>query len=240
MAKPLSSLLPEMETRLAGWQQLQYRLSHVKAPKLRPTITISREFGCEGFPLAERLKALFEASSEEPWNIYDKTLLEKVADEQGISMTLLQGLGDMSRALDALGLHPSGHVTHDEAFAKVAKRLVQIAKVGNAVIVGRGGATLCSHLRNCFHFRLEASFAWRVACMAKRLDVSMEEAEETVKINSKLRERFISQSLGVDIRQVQHYDAVFNNERNDVEAIAQAIFAYVKTAWPSRERLPKD
>jgi len=234
VAKPLSSLPPEVEARLSGWEQLQYRLSHVKAPTLRPTITISRQFGCEGFPLAERLKVLFEAASSEPWAIYDKTLIEKVSDEHGISMTLLQGLGDMSRALEVLGLHPSNHVTHDEAFARVAKYIVQIAEVGNAIIVGRGGAILCTGLRNSYHFRLEGSLDWRIASMAKRLDISPAEAAETVKTNTKLREKFISHCLGADITQAHHYDAVFNNERHSVEEIAQAILAYVRSAWKEK------
>lgn len=234
MAKSLSSLPPEVETRLSGWEQLQYRLSHQKVPKLRPTLTLSRQFGCEAFPLAERLKVLFEEAAGEPWAIYDKTLIEKVADEHNIPMNLLKNLGDMSRALELLGLHPSNHVTHDEAFARVSKYLVQIGEVGNAVIVGRGGAILCAGLRNSYHFRLEASLDWRIASMAKRLDISLAEAAETVKANTKLREKFISHCLGVDITEVRHYDAVFNNERHGVEEIAQAIFGYVRSAWKEK------
>lgn len=234
MSKALSSLPPEVEHRLSGWEQLQYRLSLTQEPRLRPSLTISRQFGCEGFPLAERLKTLFEKASGEPWNIYDKTLIERVSEEQGISMNLLQRLGDMSRALEALGLHPSGHVTHDEAFAKVAKHLLKIARVGNAVIVGRGGASLCAGLKNCYHFRLEAGEAWRVASLMKRLEVSRSEAEETVKAGSKLRERFVSQCLGEDITQHRHYDAIFNNERHSVEEIAQAILSYVRSGWAEK------
>jgi cytidylate kinase len=223
-----------VENRLSGWEQLQYRLALTQEPKLRPSITISRQFGCEGFPLAERLKVLFERAAGEPWNIYDKTLIETVSEEQGISLNLLRRLGDMSHALEALGLHPSGHMTHDEAFAKVAKYLVKIAGVGNAVIVGRGGATLCAGLKNCFHFRLEAGEAWRVGSIQNRLELSREEAAEAVKSGSRLRERFVSQCLGADITQHRHYDAIFNNERHDVEEIAQGILAYVRSAWPEK------
>jgi len=234
VSKALSSLPPAVENRLAGWEQLQYRLTLTPEVRLRPSITISRQFGCEGFPLAERLKDLFEKASGEPWNIYDKSLIEKVSEEQGISLNLLKRLGDMSRALESLGLHPSGHVTHDEAFAKVAKHLVKIARVGNAVIVGRGGATLCAGLKNCYHFRLEASEEWRVGSIMKRLETSRAEAEEAVKAGSRLREKFVSQCLGEDITQHKHYDAIFNNERHSVEEVAQAILAYVRSAWQEK------
>ncbi|HNX31069.1 MAG TPA: cytidylate kinase-like family protein [Holophaga sp.] len=234
MTKPFSSLTPSVEHRLSAWEQIQYRLTHQDGPRIRPTITLSRQFGCEGFALAERVKALFEEASGEAWNIYDKALVEQVARDEAISLRLLRNLGDMSHALEALGLHPATHVTHDKAFEKVAESIVQIATVGNAVIVGRGGSILCRGMKNCYHFRLEASLAWRVESIVKRLEMPREEAEAFVKTNAKLREKFISHSLGEDITELRHYDAVFNNERHSANEMAAAILAYVRSAWPGK------
>jgi cytidylate kinase len=231
MPKPFSSLTPSIEHRLAAWQQIQFRLAHPAEPRIRPTITLSRQFGCEGFPLAECLKAAFEKASGEPWNIYDKSLVEKVAQDEAISLRLLQNLGDMSHTLEMLGLHPATHITQDEAFEKVAKAIVQIAAIGNAIIVGRGSSILCKQLKNCFHFRMEAGFEWRVASIMKRLDLAQEEAEELVKTSTKLREKFISQCLGENIAEVKHYHAIFNNERYSVHEMSEAIVAYVRCAW---------
>lgn len=234
MSKPYSLLTPAIEGRLAAWEQIKFRLSHPTEPRIRPTITLSRQFGCEGFPLAERLKALFEDASGESWNIYDKSLVEKVAQDEDISLRLLKNLGDMTHTLESLGLHPSTHITHDEAFEKVAKAIVQIAAMGNAIIVGRGSSILCKDLRNCFHFRMEAGFDWRVASIMKRLDMARGDAEEMVKANTKLREKFINQCLGGNIAEVKHYNAVFNNERYSVQEIAAAILAYVKSGWTEK------
>jgi hypothetical protein len=234
MSKPFSSLTPSIEHRLAAWEQIQYRLARPAEPRIRPTITLSRQFGCEGFPLAECLKAKFEEASGEPWNIYDKSLVEKVAHDEDISLRLLKNLGDISHALEALGLHPATHITHDEAFEKVAKAIVQIAAVGNAIIIGRGSAILCEDLRNCFHFRLEAGFDWRVVSIMKRLEMAREEAEALVKTNTKLREKFISQCLGENIAEIRHYNAVFNNERYSLQEMAASIFAYVQSGWTEK------
>jgi hypothetical protein len=234
MSTPYSSLSSSIEQRLAGWEQIQYRLAHAPEPKIRPTITLSRQFGCEGFPLADYLKGLMEDVSGEPWNIYDKSLVEKVAHDEDISLRLLKGLGDMSHALEALGLHSSTHVGHDAAFEKVAKAIVQIAAMGNAVIVGRGGSILCKDMKNCFHFRIEASFEWRVASIMKRLELTKGEAEEMVKTNSKLRDKFISQCLGEEVSDLKHYCAVFNNERYSVHEMGAAILAYVRSGWAEK------
>ena len=234
MAKPLSSLPPSVEHRLSAWAEIQYRLDNPPERRIRPTITISRRFGCEGFPLAERLKRLTEEASQEPWNIYDRSLIEKVAHEEGISMRILKHLGDTSRALEALGVPATTHVIHDKAFEKIAKYIVQISQVGNAIVVGRGGAILCGGMKNCFHFRLDASLGFRVNSITKRLEISQKEAEHLVETGSKQREKFISYSLGADITELGHYDALFNNEHHTVEEMAVAILAYVRSAFPDK------
>ncbi len=234
MPKPFSYLTPSTDHQLAAWEQIQYRLSHPTEPRIRPTITLSRQFGCEGFPLAERLKALFEAATSESWHIYDKSLVEKVAQDEDISLRLLKNLGDMTHALESLGLYPSTHVTHDVAFEKVAKAIVPIAVMGNAIIVGRGSAILCKELSNCFHFRMEAGFDWRVARTMKGLAMAKGEAEEMVKINTRLREKFIDKCLGENSAELKHYNAVFNNERYSLREMAAAILAYVKSGWTEK------
>lgn len=234
MTRPLSSLAPDIEHRLAGWMKIQERKPDPSAVKVRPTITLSRQFGCEGFPLAERLKSLLEEASGEPWNLFDKSLLELVAKEEDIPLRFLKNLGDMSRAIEAFGLHSGEHITHDMAFDKVARYLLQISKVGNAILVGRGGAVLCHGQENCFHFRLVAGLEWRVASIMKRTGLSESAATAQVKENTKLREKFVNSCLGADITDPRLYDAVFNNERHTVEERARAILAYVRSAWKDK------
>jgi cytidylate kinase len=234
VAKTLS-LPSSVQERLSGWVRIQER--RMKAPakgRRGPTITLSRQFGCEGFPLSLRLQELLNGPGGEDWQIFDKALLERVAEDAGIPMRLLAHLEDDSRILEGFGFHPNGAITHDEAFALVADTLVKIARQGHAIIVGRGGALLCRDLPNCFHFRLEADLAWRVAAISRRMDLPLEEAEKLVKVQSRKRERFIQDNLGASPSERQHYDAVFNNEHHSIEQVAAAIVAYVQSAWKGR------
>ena len=230
-----SSLPPSVEQRLSAWVNLQERFARTPAPRIRPTITLSREYGCEAFPLAQRLQEQFQEATDEPWNIYDKTLVERVAREEHVPLELLKHLGDLSRRLESLGLDAAGHITHDEAFAKVATVLKQVAGLGNAIIVGRGGAVLCKGMRNCFHFRLVAPFEARVASLARRRELSVEEATRRVREESRSRETFIRACLKADMADTGHYDAVFNTSRHDLDAIGAAILAYVHAAWEDPE-----
>lgn len=231
MAKSFNSLIPSIEAREAAWVKLKERLSVAAPGTERPTVTISREFGCEAFPLAERLKALLEQATGEPWMLYDKALVEKVASDEQMSLELLSHLGDESHAVDVLKTH-FGYLTHDQAYHKVVKHLVQIAAAGNAIVVGRGGAVACQDLPNCFHVRLEGSFPFRAATVAQRLDMPLRDAEDMVRTQSKLREKFISECLQTDITQSRWYHAILNNERLGVEAMAVTVLAMMRQAWP--------
>ncbi len=240
MTKTFDTLIPSIEQRESGWIQIRERLARDAREVSHPTITISREFVCEGHALAQRLKGLLDEASTEPWHIFDKALVEQVGADEKLSRHILSRLGDESHAGDVLKTQ-FGFLTHDEVYASVVKHLIGIARTGCAIIVGRGGAVACQGLTNCFHFRLVGSFAFRVAMVARRRGLPQAEAEELVRNQSRLREKFISDHLRADITLPRWYDAVFNNERQDVDAIAQACLLLVRARWPEKSlfRHPK-
>jgi cytidylate kinase len=229
MSTSLASLNPSIEQRLTAWEGIRAKLAAVRT---RPTVSLSRAFGCEGYLLAERLQGLFEKATGEAWVIHDKALIEAVSKKEGIPEGFLKDLGDASWALENLGLIRSKKQTHDLAFEKVAHHLVHVARTGNAIIVGRGGAIICRDEPNCFHFRLDASLAFRVESVMRGRGLPRREAEALVADSSQKREGFISEHLGARVDDPAHYDAVFNNARHDVTAVAHAIVAYVRAAWP--------
>jgi hypothetical protein len=239
MAKTLASLIPSVEQRETGWIQLQERLSHTHQAPVQPSVTISREYGCEGYPLAQHLETLLKEATGQPWNIFDRALVDKVASDEKLSRQLLNHLGDESHAQDVLRTH-FGYLTHDDAYARLVKHLVQIASAGCAILVGRGGAVVCQDLPNCFHFRLVGSFDFRVATLARRLGIPLVEAADLVRKQSKLREKFISSCLHEDITAYRWYDAVFNNERQSVETIAQACLRIVLDGVPGKAGFQND
>jgi len=229
VTKSQDSLLPSVERRLAAWISVKDKPKGARAARPGPTITLSRKYGCEAFPLAERLKARLDAVSEEPWIIYDKALIERVSRSEHLSTEFLETLGSSRRADDSLGFIFPGHVTHDEAFRRLAWHLVLIAEAGHAIIVGRGGAILTRHLRNCYHFRLEASDAFCVSSTARRLQIS-----ERVREYQQKREAFIENCLRASMRDLSHYHAVYNRERGGLDEIAAGIVSFVERHWQDK------
>ena len=52
------TITPGIEQRLASWNE-HLRKQKQEAAGLRPCITLSREFGCQAYPVAEALQNLF-------------------------------------------------------------------------------------------------------------------------------------------------------------------------------------
>jgi cytidylate kinase len=234
MARPIGSLIPSITNRLSAWQDIQEHVTRAAPLRVRPTITLSREFGCEGFVLADTLKTQLEKESGEAWNVYDKSLLEAVALEQGVDLETLKRLGETARSFEKLGITPPEYHQHAEAFRVLAQRLVQFATVGNAIIMGRGGAMLCQALPNCFHVRIEANLDWRVKSIAARLEMSVDEARHFVLAHASAREEFVREQLRVDPHDRSFFNVTFNNARSGVPAMAAAILGYVKSSWPDQ------
>lgn len=226
-------LVPSIDTRLGALLEINRRkdeddASRVKATKARPAITISREFGCEAFPMAECLKGQMEKMTGQEWVVMDKSLLEEVARHHNLSEKILHGLGEKSRILDEmLATFSPRWKSEKDYFRLLCKQMFSLAEKGNVIIVGRGSAIVTQHLKNCYHFRMFASPAFKVHSIAKRLGVSEAEAESYIDKKQHQRDAFIRDFLDQDARDMRFYNMIFNNDKNPPQRIAQTIAGYV-------------
>jgi cytidylate kinase len=226
-------LVPSIEMRLRSLLEINRRQdeSDASRDKVRPTITISREFGCEAYPMTECLKEIMEKKTGQPWAIMDKALLEEVAKHHQLSEELVKSLGEKkSRIMDeVLATFSPNWKSDNDYFRMLCKYVFSVAEKGNSIIVGRGSAIVTQPLKNCYHFRIYASHAFKVASIAKRLSISKEEAEGVVDKNQKQRDAFIHDYFNLDASDLRFYHLLFNNDKNSPERIAQMIAEYVTT-----------
>lgn len=226
-------LVPSIEMRLGSLLEFNRRKDEIEASrsKTRPTITISREFGCEAFPMTECLKGIMEKKTGRPWAVMDKALLEEVAKNHNLSDEIVRNLGEKkSRLLDEVLATFSSHwKSEKDYFRLLCKHVFSLAEQGNSIIVGRGSGIVTQPLKNCYHFRIYASHQFKVASIARRLNISNDEAEGVVEKNQKQRDAFIHDYFNLDPRDLRFYHLVFNNDKNSPERIAQIIAEYVTT-----------
>lgn len=226
-------LVPSIETRLGALLEINRRkdeASLLKAQKTHPAITISREFGCEAYPMVDCLKGLLEKKTGQEWIVMDKGLLEEVAKNHNLSESILQGLGEKNRILDEM-LATFSHRWKSEKdyYRLLCKHMFSLAEKGNVILMGRGSAIVTQSLKNCRHFRMFASRSFKLHSIAKRLDIPAGEAEGYVEKKQKQRDAFIRDFLDQDAHDMRFYHLIFNNDKNTPERIAQMIAEYVTT-----------
>lgn len=225
-------LVPSIENRLGGLIEVSRRVKlegHLADKKpAKPTITISREFGCEAYPAAEKLKKILEESSGETWALVDRTLIDEVARHHDLEADLLHNLGKRPRWLDDMISSLSTKWKNErDHFQLLAQKIVAIASGGNAIIVGMGGAIVTQSMKNCHHFRIFGSPEYRINSIAHRAKISTAEAVEMLEKRQKAREKFVRDFLDKDINNIHYYHLLFNNDHNTPDIMAASMAAYL-------------
>ncbi len=229
---PEKLLIPSIEQRLSGLVEVSRRSQQMSGSKgkgaAKPAITISREFGCEAYPVAERLKLRLEEKSGEQWALVDKALLDEVAKDHDLARNVLHSLGDKPRWLDEMLSTLTPRWKNEKDYYKLlCEQIVSIAKGGNVIIVGMGGAIVTQALENCCHFRIFASEEFKIRSIARRMKITPQDAAILIEQRQTKRDKFIRNFLNEDARDLRFYHLIFNNDRNTAEQVAAVISAYV-------------
>ncbi len=233
---PEKILIPSIDKRIGTLLEYNRRKeleaeSKSRSRKVKPTITISREFGCEAYPMAEFLRELLEKKSGESWLLMDKALLDEVVRNHNLSEQIMHGLGEKTRFLDEiLATFSPRWKSEKDYFRLLCRHIVSLAEQGNVILVGRGSAFITHSMKNCHHFRMFASTEFKINSIVKRMGISADEAEKLIKTKQKQRDNFIRDFLDRDAHDLSVYDLIFNNDRNTPKKIAETIVGYVLTS----------
>jgi cytidylate kinase len=228
------SLFPSIDERISDWIESKRRdqIEHRKRLNCF-TITLSREFGCEAYPLAVNLKETLEKSTKEDWNIFDRDLIEKIRVDNSLNEELLSNIGKRSEFIEELiAKRQPSWKNKSETYKFLAKAIYSISSEGRAIIVGCGAAMITQDIRRAYHFRLIAPENFRIKSIARRTDVPYSEAEKMVSTRHKERKRFFKNFLQSEVVDLNYYHAVYNNDKLSVERIAENILATIKSLQP--------
>jgi hypothetical protein len=229
---PDNLLISSVDLRIGSLEEYNRRqkekaFSQHGKPKPRPCITISREYGCEGYPVAERLREILMEKTCDEWVLIDKAVLEEVARRHNISQEILQTLGEHNKLLDeVLATFSPRWKSDQEYFNLLSRHVVALAEQGNVIIVELGGAVITRHLEHSCHFRIYGSETFKTATLAHRLGMPVEDAEKLMHQQQKQRDHFTRDFLSQNDHDPALYDLLFNNDRSTPEKIAGTIAGY--------------
>lgn len=230
----ITRLTPKIDQSIRH-QAKQYFASTIKkSKKVRPVITISREFGCEALPVARKLSELLKEHDGVDWIIYNRKLFKEVSDNEDFDKELMAALSEHQRSqvevfADQLLAHKPDNYT---LFKQMAQNVNALSKKGNCIIVGSGGAILNQNLKDCLHVRLKADFKFRVKRVSQALSISENEAKKLIEENEQARLQMTKNFTKKDIRDQKYYDVIFDNQSFNSNQIAEMIVAALKQLVP--------
>ncbi len=196
------------EARLAAWHhQVQARKDQGRG--VGPCITISREFGCQAYPLAAELARRLG----EPWVVVDREILEEVAKASGFSMEQIEKSRDTPPALKAIFAMflDNSHAEETQLFEHLQRAIRKFAGAGHCIVVGSGGVFATRGMRNSFHLRLVAPLPFRVAKIMKSHQLEEQQAADFVSLHQKQRDDFVARLAGERLDDPLRFHLVLNN-----------------------------
>jgi cytidylate kinase len=208
------------EARLAAWhRQAQARKDQGRGEG--PCITISREFGCQAFPLAAELAHRLGES----WSVIDRDILGEVAKASGFSIDQIEKSRDTPAVLKAIFAMflDSSRAEETELSTHLRQAICKFAAAGNCIIVGGGGVVSAREMKNMFHLRLVAPLEFRIEKIMKTRDMDRAQATDFVDQHQKQRNNFVKRVAGSRLDDPLLYHMVLNNSLLKPEQMAAIV-----------------
>lgn len=207
----------------------------------RFVITINRELGSGGRTVgrlvAERLGVPF----------YDKALIQALTQKYNLSVAEIERMkgrnhswwADFKRAMNIgarqgasqYGYRPSDMpdtLTTDEMFQTEQEVLKGIAADESCVVAGRSGFFVFRDHPRHLSILIQASMDYRVARVARKQNLTPEEARKTIDCVDEMRENYVRKYTGTSRYDTRNYDLVLSADGKTEEELADVIMMYIE------------
>lgn len=197
-----------------------------------PFISISREYGCFGFSigndLANELNKI--SSTDIPWAVYDKEILNKVKDDFNINKKDLEELTKRVRSENLEMFITIFGQTKSQLtiYKKLFKTIEKLAFQGNVILIGRGSSIITKNIPKGIHIRIKAPDDWKIKRIMELENCSRSNAKNILKIHSREREGYVKKIMKADLNDISYYDLIFNNSRMSKEQMISIILELMK------------
>lgn len=198
-----------------------------------PAVTISRQTGARGRSIGTKLQEALRAQDPKakvPWTLFDDNLVKEVLEDHKLPAELEKFMPDdavseiESSINEILGRHPSMW----SLFEKTVRTIVRLSRMGNCIIVGRGGNKITQGFSNVLQVRLIGSHEKRVQQMVAIKHISRKEAADYIKREDAARQRYVKQHFHCKIDDPLLYDLVINTDNCSDEQVVEILIAAMR------------
>ena len=206
-------------------------------------ITINRELGSGGRTigkkLAERLNVPF----------YDKALIKALTKKYKLSVKEIEEMkgrnhswwAEFKRAMNIgaeMGVSQYHYrakfsdmpdmLTTDEMFSTEQEVLRGIATDESCVIAGRSGFFVFREHPNHLSILIQASMDYRIERVARKQNLTAEEARKAIAQDDKMRENYVKKYTGFSRYDTRNYDLVLRADGKTEDELVDIILQYMK------------
>lgn len=194
-------------------------------------ITISREFGSGGRTIGKKL------AEKLGYKFYDSEIVSKVAEESGYHKDFIEKHGEYASSGNAIlfsfsrngSLTTGHHSVYDDIYITQQKVILDIAKEGNVVIVGRCADYILRDFDSVLNIFICSEFEARAKRViheyGERNDKSI---EKRLKDRDQKRKTYYKTYTGEDWGKPQNYDLVLNSASFGIDKCVELIYKVVK------------
>ena len=197
-------------------------------------ITISREFGSGGREIAKRL------SDKLGYSYYDSEIITLLAKETNMSEEYIKNISEKGiypyafQFAKSFAMYSTMQNNQTEILVKQANILKEIAKKGNAIIVGRGANTILKDYNpiNIFVYANMESKIKRCREKAKEdKNLTDKELENKIKSIDKNRKAFNNIISNTEWGNKENYNLCINTSNIEIKTIILPLAEYIESLF---------
>jgi cytidylate kinase len=208
--------------------QLCDELAMGRPSAFRGTLTVSREAGARAIPICELLADYLSEEDETAecgWILYNKDFCEKMAG-QDVTPDIAtfprhaeacQSVDDYITAL--LGTHHCDRAL----FRQTSQTIRTLARLGNAILIGRGSNFITADLDNAFHIRLIGKEATRLAYIQQTHNLNRSAALSYLHLTDHERQTYVKLHMQKNVDDPLSYHAIIRTDEISDELLARMI-----------------
>jgi cytidylate kinase len=192
-------------------------------------VTISRRMGSGARVIAEKL------AQETGWSLWDRELVDAIAQDAHVSRQLVDAFDEKTISeIDLLVRAALGSYQMDGfVYAKHLTRAVaSIAKLGNAIILGRGANFL---LPDALNIRIDAPDQQRISNMMKYEGLTRDRAEIRIRESDREREHIIKTIFGKHPSDIAYNDLTISIQQFSNDDAVELIMKAIKLRFAPKE-----
>lgn len=233
------SMQTYINNQVKYWEQQEGKVEFANGDRLKvmydrikPFITISRDYGCGAFSIANSIVQIINKEHKyvPQWAAYDNKILDELKSNLGFTDKLAKTLIESSRK--AMTNFFQTQLSDIPVQARIYQKIVEIIRTlainGHVVIVGRGGSRITRDMVKGFHVRIVAPIEWRTERIASQNKITKSEARKIIEEKTIEREAFLKEVVNYDINNVHNYHMTINNSLFSEDETARIIINAMK------------